>query len=178
METRLFGWQLIPILYLRLVEALSAEHQGDVEAVEQALHRLGRQMATPVLLALVRTYGQQAKDYFPTNPDTFLNRVDEYLSRNWQLATGTPPAQLEFTDDRTLQLSASPCPLCYSDTFQSGMKLRYCQLVAGVLEGLLQHWIDNLKLPLQAQATEAACRLQGSDTCQFRIHFSDKPIQL
>jgi len=169
----LFIGPLLPIFYLRLVEALSVEHQGNPTAIERALHELGKNMTTPLLLGLVSRYGQPPENYFPTSPDLFLNRVDEYLSRNWNLATGHPPDKLEFSDDRTLHLTTEFCPICQQDTMENVLDLRYCELVSGMLEGLLQHWIDNLKLSYTARVTQTKGRLQGDPTCEFRIHFAD-----
>ncbi len=170
----LFSGPLLPIFYLRLVEALSAEHAGNPTAIERALHSLGKTMTTPLLLGLVSRYGKQQEDFFPNSPDLFLNRVDEYLARNWELATGTQPASLEFTDDRTLFLRTESCPICSQDTFEAELDLRYCELVSGMLEGLLQHWIDNIKVPYVARVTQTEGRLQGNPHCVFRISFIDK----
>ncbi len=170
----LFSGPLMPIFYLRLVEALSVEHAGNPTAIEAALHSLGKTMTTPLLLGLVSRYGKPQEDFFPNSPDLFLNRVDEYLERNWTLATGKPPTSLEFTDDRTLLLRTDLCPICSQDTFEAEMDLRYCELVSGLLEGLLQHWIDNLEIPYVARVTQTAGRLQGDPQCVFRILFSDK----
>jgi hypothetical protein len=164
----------MPIFYIRLVEALSVEHAGNPTAIERALHSLGKTMTTPLLLGLVSRYGEPQKDFFPNSPDLFLNRVDEYLGRNWELATGNPPGKLEFIDDRTLLLSTESCPICSQDTFEAQLDLRYCELVSGMLEGLLQHWIDNLKVSYVARVTQSAGRLQGDPQCVFRIVFADK----
>ncbi len=146
----LFSGPLLPIFYLRLVEALSVEHQGNPTAIERALHSLGKTMTTPLLLGLVSRYGQPPEDFFPADSAVFLNRVDEYISRNWEIATGSPPTSLEFRDDRTLFLRTNICPICNQDTFEAELDLRYCELVSGMLEGLLQNWIDNLKLSYTA----------------------------
>lgn len=173
----LFSGPMIPVLHLRLVEALSVEYQGDNAEVEKALHTLGRQMTTPILLALVHTYGQPRDAYFPSNPDLFLNRIDEYIAKNWELFVGTPPSQLQFLDDTTVRLVAHPCPLCQGDVIEAGLKLRYCELIAGALEGLVQSWIENLSLLYEATVTETACRLQGKKACEFRIHFDERPLK-
>ena len=170
----LFSGPLLPIFYLRLVEALSVEHAGNPTAIERALHSLGKTMTTPLLLGLVSRYGERQDDYFPNAPDLFLNRVDEYLARNWELATGNKPDALEFTDDRTLFLKTKLCPICSQDTFDAELDLRYCELVSGMLEGLLQHWIDNLKVSYFARVTQTEGRLQGNPHCVFRITFADK----
>lgn len=169
----LFTGPLLPIFYLRLVEALSVEHQGNPTAIERALHALGKSMATPLLLGLVSRYGTPPESFFPNSPDLFLNRVDEYLSKNWELATGNPPDSLEFTDNRTLILRSEFCPICQQDSFEANLELRYCEIVSGMLEGLLQSWIDNLSLPYTARVTQTASRIQGDPACEFRIHFAD-----
>jgi hypothetical protein len=170
----LFSGPLLPIFYLRLVEALSIEHAGNPTAIERALHSLGKTMTTPLLLGLVSRYGEPQENFFPNAPDLFLNRVDEYLTRNWELATGFPPDSMEFTDDRTLLLRTGSCPICSQDTFEADLDLRYCELVSGLLEGLLQHWIDNLKIAYIARVTQIEGRLQGNPHCVFRIIFADK----
>jgi hypothetical protein len=170
----LFSGPLLPIFYLRLVEALSVEHAGNPTAIERALHSLGKTMATPLLLGLVSRYGEPQEKFFPNSADLFLNRVDEYLGRNWELATGIPPASMEFTDDRTLLLRTESCPICSQDTFEANLDLRYCELISGVLEGLLQHWIDNLKIAYIARVTQTEGRLQGNPHCVFQIIFADK----
>ncbi len=170
----LFSGPLMPIFYLRLVEALSVEHAGNPTAIERALHALGKTMTTPLLLGLVARYGEPQEDFYPNSADLFLNRVDEYLSRNWKLATGSPPDSMEFTDDRTLLLRTKSCPICSQDTFEAEMDLRYCERVSGLLEGLLQHWIDNLQVPYIARVTQIEGRLQGASHCVFRISFTDK----
>jgi hypothetical protein len=170
----LFSGSLLPIFYLRLVEALSVEHAGNPTAIERALHALGKTMTTPLLLGLVSRYGKRQEDFFPNSPDLFLNRVDEYLARNWELATGNPPDSLDFTDDRTLLLRTESCPICSQDTFEAELDLRYCELVSGMLEGLLQHWIDNLEVPYVARVIQIEGRLQGNNQCVFRISFTDK----
>lgn len=169
---------MVPVLHLRLVEALSVEYQGNNAEVEKALHMLGRQMTTPILLALVHTYGQPRDAYFPNNPDLFLNRIDEYIAKNWELFVGAPPSQLEFIDDNTVRLVALPCPLCQGDVIEASLKLRYCELIAGGLEGLIQSWIENLSLHYEASVTETACRLQGKKACEFRIHFEETPLKV
>jgi len=176
-KAHLFGGPMVPILHLRLVEALSVEYGGNNAEVESALHTLGRQMTTPILLTLVRNYGQPRDAYFPNNADLFLNRIDEYLAKNWELFVGAPPSQLQFVDDNTLRLVATPCPLCHGDVIEAGLKLRYCELIAGALEGLVQSWIDNLSLHYGVSVTETACRLQGKKACEFRIHFEEKPLK-
>jgi len=170
----LFQGSLLPIFYLRLVEALSIEHAGNPTAIERSLHSLGKTMTTPLLLGLVSRYGEPQEDFFPSSPELFLNRVDEYLARNWELATGYPPTSLEFTDDRTLILRTESCPICSQDTFETELDLRYCELVSGLLEGLLQHWIDNLKVTYIARVTQTEGRLQGASHCVFRISFTVK----
>ncbi|MFX1576936.1 MAG: hypothetical protein ACFFCF_07160 [Promethearchaeota archaeon] len=170
----LFSGPLIPIIYLRLVEALSVEHAGNPTAIEAALHSLGKTMATPLLMGLVSRYGESQKEFFPNSPDLFLNRVDEYLARNWELATGNLPDSMEFTDDRTLLLRTESCPICSQDTFEAEMDLRYCEIVSGMLEGLLQSWIENLKVPFIARVTQIAGRLQGDPQCVFQIRFTDE----
>ncbi|MFW9831972.1 MAG: hypothetical protein ACFFD8_09375, partial [Candidatus Thorarchaeota archaeon] len=100
----LFSGPLLAIFYLRLVEAISIEYQGNPTAIERALHTLGKNMTTPLLLGLVSRYGKPPEAFYPSDPNLFLNRVDEYLSKNWELATGVRPDSLEFTDDRTLLL--------------------------------------------------------------------------
>ncbi len=172
----LFSGPLIPIIYLRLVESLSVEHQGNPTAIERALHSLGKSLVTPLLLGLVNRYGKPSEAFFPTSADTFLNRVDEYLSRNWELATGSSPDSLEFSDDRTLFLRTNSCPICQHDTFDVNFDLRYCEFVSGMLEGILQHWIENLKLSYVARVTQTASRIQGEKICEFRIHFTDKSV--
>ncbi len=170
----LFSGPLLSIFYLRLVEVLSVEHAGNPTAIERALHALGKTMTTPLLLGLVSRYGEPKKDFFPNSPDLFLNRVDEYLARNWELATGNPPDSMEFTDDRTLFIRTNSCPICSQDTFEAELDLRYCELVSGMLEGLLQHWIEYLKVPYIARVTQTEGRLQGNANCVFRISFTDK----
>lgn len=170
----LFSGALLPVFYLRLVEALSVEHQGNPTAIERALHTLGKTMATPLILGLVSRYGKPPNAFFPSAPDVFLNRVDEYLLKNWELAAGTPPDSLEFKDDRTLILRAESCPICSQDTFVTNLDLRYCELVSGMLEGLLQHWIDHLELDYLARVTQLAGHLQGAASCEFRIHFAQR----
>ena len=170
----LFSGPLLPIFYLRLVEALSVEHSGNPTAIERALHSLGKTMTTPLLLGLVSRYGESQEKFFPNSPDLFLNRVDEYLGRNWTLATGSPPDSMEFSDDRTLLLRTATCPICSQDTFEADMNLRYCELVSGMLEGLLQQWINNLKIDYVARVTQIEGRLQGDSHCVFRIIFADK----
>ncbi len=170
----LFSGPLLPIFYLRLVEALSVEYAGNPTAIERALHSLGKTMTTPLLLGLVSRYGEPPEDFFPKAPDLFLNRVDEYLARNWELATGTKPNTLEFADDRTLILRTESCPICSQDTFEAELDLRYCELLSGMLEGLLQHWVDNLKVPYLVRVTQTEGRLQGSPHCVFCITFADK----
>jgi hypothetical protein len=165
---------LLPIFYLRLVEALSVEHAGNPTAIERALHSLGRTMVTPLLMGLVSRYGEPQKEFFPDSADLFLNRVDEFLGKNWELATGSPPEALEFTDDRTLLLRTESCPICSQDTFEAQLDLRYCELVSGMLEGLLQHWITNLNGPYLARVTQTKGRLQGDSHCVFQIIFADK----
>lgn len=172
----LFSGPIIPILYLRLVESLSVEHQGNPTAIERALHKLGKSMATPLLLGLVKRYGRPSEAFFPTSADTFLNRVDEYLSRNWELATGSTPNSLEFSDDRTLLLRTDSCPICQHDTFDVNFDLRYCEFVSGMLEGILQQWIESLKLSYAARVTQTASRIQGEKICEFRINFTDKSV--
>ncbi len=169
----LFSGPLLPIFYLRLVESLSVEYQGNPTAIERALHALGKSMATQLLLGLVSRYGKPPDNYFPNSPDLFLNRVDEFLSKNWELATGTIPDSLEFTDDRTLLLRSESCPICQQDSFEATLDLRYCEVVSGMLEGLLQSWIDNLSLPYTARVTQTASRIQGDPACEFRIHFAE-----
>lgn len=173
----LFAGHLVPVLYLRLVESLSVEHQGNPTAIERALHNLGKTMTTPLLLGLIKDYGQPPEAFYPTQGELFLNRIDEYIAKNWKFATGYPPESLEFTDDRTLLLKTSACPICRFDTFEANLDLRYCEIVSGMLEGLFQHWIDNLKLAYQARVTQIAGRLQGDPSCDFRIHFSDKSLE-
>jgi hypothetical protein len=169
----LFSGPLLPIFYLRLVEALSVEHHGNPTAIERALHTLGKTMTTPLLLGLVSRYGKTPENFFPTSPDLFLNRVDEYLSKNWELATGNLPDSLEFTDDRTLILRTESCPICHQDSFEASLDLRYCEVVSGMLEGLLQSWIDNLNLTYTARVTQTASRIKGDSACEFRIHFTE-----
>jgi predicted hydrocarbon binding protein len=173
-KAHLFSGPMVPVLHLRLVEALSVEHGGNNAEVENALHTLGRQMTTPILLTLIRSYAQPREAYIPNNADLFLNRIDEYLAKNWELFVGAPPSQLSFVDDTTLRLVASPCPLCQRDVIEAGLKLRYCELIAGALEGLVQSWIDNLALHYVASVSESACRLQGKKACEFRVHFEEK----
>ncbi|MFX0168200.1 MAG: hypothetical protein ACFE89_02480 [Candidatus Hodarchaeota archaeon] len=172
-KENLFSGPLLPVLFLRLVEALSFEHQGHPAAIEQALHDLGKTMTTPLLVELVRRYAKPHEAFIPSKPELFLNRVDEYLTKNWELATGSPPQDLEFTDDHTLILRTSSCPICSYDVFDAHLNLRYCELVSGMLEGLLQTWIDNLQLPYTARVTQTAGRLQGDPSCEFKLHFSD-----
>ena len=169
----LFGGYLVPILHLRLVEALSVEYDGNPTAIERALHNLGRQIATPLLIGLVNQYGEPTEDYYPSKPELFLNRIDEYLAKNWELATGKPPSLIQLIDKQTVILRTELCPLSNRDVIESGLKLRYCELISGVLEGLLQHWIDNLKLPYQVTATQTAGQLQGNNYYEFRIRFGE-----
>jgi hypothetical protein len=168
----LFTGPLLPVFYLRLVEALSVENQGNPTAIERDLHTLGKTMTTPLLVELVRRYGHPQDDYFPSKSELFLNRVDDYLVKNWELATGTPPETLEFTDDQTLVLLTTSCPICSHEVFDANLDLRYCELVSGMLEGLLQTWIDNLQLAYTARVTQTKGRLQGDPSCEFQLRFT------
>lgn len=168
----LFSGSLLPVLYLRLVEALSVEHQGNPTAIERALHSLGKTMTTPLLIELVRRYGHPREAYFPSKPELFLNRVDDFLAKNWELATGIPPEKIEFTDDLTLVLQTTSCPICSHDVFEANLELRYCELVSGMLEGLLQTWVDNLQLAYIVRVIQTSGRLQGDPTCEFQLRFT------
>lgn len=168
----LFSGPLLPVLYLRLVEALSVEHQGNPDAIERALHTLGKTMTTPLLIELVRRYGHPQDAYVPSKPELFLNLVDDFLTKNWELATGTPPEYLEFTDDLTLVLRTSSCPICSHDVFEANLELRYCELVSGMLEGLLQTWVDNLQLEYTARVTQTGGRLKGDSVCEYQLSFT------
>jgi len=167
----LFSGPLLPVLHLRLIEALSVEHQGNPTAIERALHTLGKTMTTPLLIELVRRYGHPHDAFVPSKPELFFNLVDDFLAKNWELATGTPPEKLEFTDDLTLILRSSSCPICSHDVFESNLELRYCELVSGMLEGLLQTWVDALQLEYTARVTQTAGRLQGDPVCEFQLRF-------
>jgi hypothetical protein len=168
----LFSGPLLPVLYLRLVEALSVEHQGNPTAIERALHALGKSMTTPLLVELVRRYGRPNDAFVPSKPELFFNLVDDFITKNWELATGIPPEHLEFTDDLTLVLRTSACPICSHDVFEANLELRYCELVSGMLEGLLQTWVDNLKLEYTARVTQKGGRLQGDPVCEFQLRFT------
>ena len=167
----LFTGPLLPVLYLRLVEALSVEHQGNPTAIERALHSLGKTMTTPLLIELVRRYGHPHDAYFPSKPELFLNLVDDFLAKNWELATGSAPEKIEFTDDLTLVLRTSSCPICSHDVFEASLELRYCELLSGMLEGLLETWIDNLQLAYAVRVTQTRGRLQGDPVCEFQLRF-------
>jgi hypothetical protein len=129
-------------------------------------------MTTPLLIELVRRYGHPRETYFPSQPELFLNRVDDYLAKNWELATGGPPETLEFTDDLTLVLRTTACPICSNDVFDANLNLRYCELVSGMLEGLVQTWVDNLQLAYTVRVTQTGGRLQGDPLCEFQLLFS------